>query len=125
MKNGLSIFKLSLIIGLAFIFLYGCSNTSEEVDRVVEKSTNSTEVVQDEVASQENRQNNDAITQPDVREFVLNHTNVVEIMTISKNLHPDYQEKGPLYMVRGIDEKGRSVEVWLKDLVIYEFQLLK
>ncbi|OIJ15415.1 hypothetical protein BKP37_06470 [Anaerobacillus alkalilacustris] len=84
MNGAKSSFRIFVIIGLAITIIVGCSN-SEKVDGV-NLVSDEAGIVQSEKLDREKRDySNGEVTQREVRNFVLEHTNVVEIVHYRKN----------------------------------------
>ncbi|MBB6176070.1 uncharacterized protein YpmB [Anoxybacillus tengchongensis] len=83
------------------------------------------EVNQDTKRTAQEKHNTQSKKQSAVEEvtaLVLDHTKIVKIINIRKNVNPNYQELGPFFVVTGIDKKGRKSEVWINNGKIYDVQ---
>ncbi|MHC0037554.1 hypothetical protein [Pseudoneobacillus sp. C159] len=54
--------------------------------------------------------------------LVLENTRLTEVFSINQRIHDDYKDLGPFWVVRGIDAKGRTTEVWVNNGKIYDIQ---
>jgi hypothetical protein len=54
--------------------------------------------------------------------LVLENTKLVEVFSLDQRMHEEYKEQGPFWVVRGIDAKGRTTEVWVQEGKIYDIE---
>jgi hypothetical protein len=125
---------LLLLLSLALIGLSGCSEKdnakSDDSKKTTEtdskkttesdskKPTASDSKATDSAADKESEEPES--TDKEVTDFVLENTKIVKISNISKRTHELHPDLGPFFVVRGIDLRGQTSEIWIKDMKIFE-----
>jgi ABC-type enterochelin transport system substrate-binding protein len=110
---------LLVMVALMMMVLGACSNDKEgSTEKASQESTPVTET-----ENQDAKESTGEVSQADAAsKLALETTKLVEVFSINQRLHDDYKELGPCWVVRGIDSKGRSSEVWVLDGKIYDIQ---
>ncbi|MFZ7942053.1 hypothetical protein [Neobacillus sp. 19] len=62
------------------------------------------------------------VGEKEVTDFVLKNTRIVQISSISKRSKEEFPDLGPFFVIRGIDLRGETSEVWVKDMKIFEME---
>ncbi|PLT35743.1 hypothetical protein [Bacillus sp. V5-8f] len=63
-------------------------------------------------------------TDKEVRDFVLQHTSVKEIMSMEKRPHPKYPQEGIFHVTTGINKYGQKMEVWIQNGIVFEMNIM-
>jgi hypothetical protein len=122
--------KKGLLILLTFllVFLVSCSkekDSGKEKDGTEKAVT--TEVDGNKKAESDDAGSGDSETKAPsdadkASKLVLENTKLVEVFSLDQRLHDEYKEKGPFWVIRGIDAKGRTTEVWVHEGKIYDIE---
>jgi ABC-type enterochelin transport system substrate-binding protein len=110
--------KFLLVMAAMMMVLGACSNDKDSSN---EKASEDTAVTEKE--NKDAKESTGEVSQADeASKLALEKTKLVEVFSINQRLHDDYKELGPCWVVRGIDAKGRTSEVWILDGKIYDIQ---
>jgi basic membrane lipoprotein Med (substrate-binding protein (PBP1-ABC) superfamily) len=118
MKKG-----LLLLVVVMMILLVACSkdkDSGKEKDGTNKAVT--TEVDGSKDAGSEESGTNAPSEADKASKLVLDNTKLVEVFSLDQRMHEEYKEQGPFWVVRGIDAKGRTTEVWVQEGKIYDIE---
>ena len=113
MKNSKK--TLALILFITLLIVTGCNAKKEQTKE---------ETKPKETVTAEKKETQPKDPEQELHDFVLEHTKIVHILTISKNINEQQPDLGPFDVITGIDQKGVETEVWIKDKKIYEIKTL-
>ena len=105
--------KILTLFFVTLLVLTGCSSNEE----ASKKETKPKETV-----TAEKKETQPKDPEQELHDFVLEHTKIVHILTISKNINEQQPDLGPFDVITGIDRKGVETEVWIKDKKIHEIK---
>jgi hypothetical protein len=111
MKKFLNRYLILLLVLSLATMASGCSRNEKTASTEKVKKTSQT--------ANENKGN----SQKEVNDFVIKNTKIVKVFSINRRVNPKTPDLGPLFVVRGIDERGQQSEVWVKDNKIYEMSI--
>jgi hypothetical protein len=111
--------KWGILFLSAFLVLGACSKDEDKAEKASsENKTEQKDSTGKEKAADEKPKSEAELAS----ELVLQNTKLVKVFSINQRMHDGYQELGPFYFIRGVDEKGRKTEVWVNKGKIYEIK---